>query len=134
MHQAGQHDSNLRDDVHPNECFVKPHLLRVLAQDSWPAAPVDLICMMWERWSQSPRTRRSPLATSSMTEAGSWPAGVSRSVLSRVTKAVTLTTESLGRPEMAAGRKTLPGMVARAVLRSEEHTSELQSLRHLVCR
>src|ERR1022692_2438844 len=114
--RPGQHDSNLRDDVHPNECFVKPHLLRVLAQDSWPAAPVDLICMMWERWSQSPRTRRSPLATSSMTEAGSWPAGVSRSVLSRVTKAVTLTTESLGRPEMAAGRKTLPGMVARAVL------------------
>src|ERR1035438_7059501 len=103
-------------EVRENECFVKPHLLRVLAQDSWPAAPVDLICMMRERWSQSPRTRRSPLATSSMTEAGSWPAGVSRSVWSRVTKAVTLTTESLGRPEMAAGRKTLPGMVARAVL------------------
>jgi hypothetical protein len=43
-------------------------------------------------------------------------AGVSRSVLSRVTKAVTLTTESFGSPEMAAGRKTLPGMAARAVL------------------
>ena len=71
---------------------------------------------LWERRSQSPRTRRSPRATSSMTEAGSWPAGVSRSVLSRVTRAVTLTTESLGRPEMAAGRNTLPGMVARAVL------------------
>jgi len=29
---------------------------------------------------------------------------------------VTLTTESLGRPEEAAGRKTLPGMAARPVL------------------
>jgi hypothetical protein len=33
-----------------------------------------------------------------------------------VTRAVTLMTESLGRPETAAGRKTLPGMAARAVL------------------
>src|ERR1700685_974720 len=51
-----------------------------------------------------------------MMEAGSWLAGVSRSVLSRATRAVTLTTESLGRPEMAAGRNTLPGMAAKAVL------------------
>ena len=33
-----------------------------------------------------------------------------------VTRAVTLTTESSGRPETTAGRKTLPGMVASAVL------------------
>jgi hypothetical protein len=33
-----------------------------------------------------------------------------------VTRAVMLTTESLGRPETAAGRKTLPGMAAREVL------------------
>src|SRR5262249_43776100 len=38
------------------------------------------------------------------------------SALSRVTRAVTLTTESLGRPDVAAGRKTLPGMAARPVL------------------
>ena len=41
---------------------------------------------------------------------------VYRSVLSRVTRAVTLMTESFGKPETAAGRKTLPGMAARAVL------------------
>ncbi len=62
--------------------------------------------------SQSPRTRRSPLATSSMMDVGSWLAGVSRSVLSRVTRAVTLTTESLGRPEMAAGRNSPSGPVS----------------------
>src|SRR5450755_4154405 len=50
-----------------------------------------------------------------MREAGSWPVSVSRSVLSTVTRAVTLTTESLGSPEDAAGRKTLPGMAARPV-------------------
>ena len=33
----------------------------------------------------------------------------------RVTRAVTLTTESLDRPETAAGTKTLPGMTASAV-------------------
>ena len=33
----------------------------------------------------------------------------------RVTRAVTLTTESLGSPETAAGTKTLPGMAASAV-------------------
>ena len=36
----------------------------------------------------------------------------SRSVLSRVTRAVTFTTESLGRPEAAAGTNTLPGIAA----------------------
>src|SRR6202035_1460999 len=50
-----------------------------------------------------------------MRDSGSWPAGGSRSVLLKVTRAVTLTTESLGRPETAAGTKTLPGMAARAV-------------------
>src|SRR5262249_40249313 len=39
-----------------------------------------------------------------------------RSSLLSVTRAVTLTTESRGRPVSAAGRKTLPGMVAIAVL------------------
>jgi hypothetical protein len=33
-----------------------------------------------------------------------------------MTRAVTLTTESVGRPETAAGRKTLPGMAAKVVL------------------
>src|ERR1700730_223787 len=64
---------------------------------------------------QRPSTRRSPRLTSFMRDSGRWPAGDSRSVLLRVTRAVTLTTESLGRPETAAGTKTLPGMAASAV-------------------
>jgi len=39
-----------------------------------------------------------------------------RSVLLRVTTAVTFTTESLGSPVTAAGRNTLPGIVAKSVL------------------
>src|SRR5947199_5766088 len=37
---------------------------------------------------------------------------------------------------MLAGSRPLPGLLGltEACLRSEEHTSELQSLRHLVCR
>lgn len=62
-----------------------------------------------------PRTRRSPRSTSSMSEAGSWLVS-SRSDLSRVTIAVTLTTESRGRPDAAAGKNTFPGIAARAVL------------------
>src|SRR5262245_62832419 len=39
------------------------------------------------------------------------------------------------RPEdLRGGDPAHNAAVARAVLRSEEHTSELQSLRHLVCR
>src|SRR5215471_17316726 len=51
-----------------------------------------------------------------MRAGGRCPVSASRSVLSRVTRAVTLTTESLGRPDEVAGTKTLPGMAARAVL------------------
>src|SRR5690348_11063164 len=51
-----------------------------------------------------------------MRAGGRCPASVSRSVLLRVTRAMALTTESLGRPEAAAGRNTLPGMAARPVL------------------
>src|SRR5262245_27784716 len=47
-----------------------------------------------------------------MSEAGTWPASTWRSDLSSVTRAVTLTTESSGRPAVVAGRNTLPGMVA----------------------
>src|SRR5436853_5772205 len=36
--------------------------------------------------------------------------------------------------EHTAARRTLVGRRGGAVARSEEHTSELQSLRHLVCR
>lgn len=43
------------------------------------------------------------------------PAG-SRSVVSRVTRAVTLTTESWGSALAVAGTKTLPGIAARPVL------------------
>src|ERR1035438_5150448 len=51
-----------------------------------------------------------------MRDAGRCPAWESRSVLSSVTRAVTLTTESRGSPDAAAGRKTLPGIAARPVL------------------
>jgi hypothetical protein len=43
---------------------------------------------------------------------------------------VTVTTESLGRPETAAGRKTLPGIAARAVL--EEMTAAMMAFSLLV--
>src|SRR5580704_14975187 len=69
-----------------------------------------------ERRSYSPSTRWSPRSNSFISDVGRWPTGASRSVSSRVTRAVTLTTESLGRPEAAAGRNTLPGIAARAVL------------------
>ena len=46
---------------------------------------------------------------------GSCPTAGSRSVLSRVISAVTLTTESLGSPLAIAGTKTLPGIAARPV-------------------
>jgi hypothetical protein len=65
---------------------------------------------------QSPRTRRNPRSTSLMRADGRCPVSASRSALSRVTRAVTLTTESLGRPDEVAGRKTLPGMAASPVL------------------
>src|ERR1700726_2763565 len=51
-----------------------------------------------------------------MMAAGRCPTWESRSDLSRVTRAVTLTTESRDRPDAAAGRNTLPGMAARPVL------------------
>jgi hypothetical protein len=51
-----------------------------------------------------------------MRDAGSWPTAGPRSVLSRVTRAVTLTTESLGSPLALAGTKMFPGIVARLVL------------------
>ena len=44
------------------------------------------------------------------------PTRSARSVLFKVTSAVTLTTESRGRPVMAVGRNTLPGMAANLVL------------------
>ena len=59
-------------------------------------------------FSYNPRTRRSPRSTSSMRDAGRCPAWESRSVLSSVTKAVTLTTESRGSPDAAAGRIRCP--------------------------
>ena len=46
---------------------------------------------------------------------GSRPIAASRSALSRVTSAVTLTTESRGSPLAIAGMKTLPGIAARLV-------------------
>jgi hypothetical protein len=73
-------------------------------------------CRAWHVDVYSPSTRRSPRSTSPMSAAGRRPASVSRSVLLTVTRAVTLTTESLGRPEEVAGRKTLPGIAARPVL------------------
>src|ERR1035437_3666550 len=51
-----------------------------------------------------------------MRDAGTCPAWESRPVLSSVIKAVTLTTESCGSPDAAAGSKTLPGIAARPVL------------------
>src|SRR6266699_4259930 len=63
-----------------------------------------------------PRMRRTPRSTSLISVGGSCPISSSRSVLSRVTRAVTLTTESLGRPDEVAGTKTFPGMAARLVL------------------
>src|ERR1035438_7445202 len=49
------------------------------------------------------------------------------------------TLSALGTPEILATRYRTEGLLERASttmspLRSEEHTSELQSLRHLVCR
>ena len=54
-----------------------------------------------------PSTRRRPRSISVMRDLGSLPTGWSRSALSMVTRAVTLSTESLGRPLATAGRKTL---------------------------
>jgi Family of unknown function (DUF6461) len=67
------------------------------------------------RVAYSPRTLRRPRSTSCIMDAGSWPVAGVRSALSRVTRPVTLTTESFGRPLAVAGRKTLPGMAARPV-------------------
>lgn len=47
---------------------------------------------------------------------GALPACSVRLDLFKVTRAVTLTTESRGNPVALAGRYTLPGMVAKAVL------------------
>ena len=65
---------------------------------------------------QSAKTRRSPRSTSCIRLAGTRPTGSLRSDLLSVTSAVTLTTESRGRPVTSAGRKTLPGIAASAVL------------------
>jgi len=45
-----------------------------------------------------------------------WPVCLHRSVLLRVIRAVTFTTESLGSPVTAAVRITLPGIDAKSVL------------------
>ncbi|HZR50975.1 MAG TPA: NUDIX hydrolase [Streptosporangiaceae bacterium] len=68
------------------------------------------------RCAHNPSTRWRPRSTSFISDVGRWPTGSSRSALSRVTRAVMFTTESLGRPEAIAGRNTLPGIAARAVL------------------
>lgn len=63
-----------------------------------------------------PRDVLSPRSISRSKLSGAPPACWSRSVLFSVTNAVTLTTESCGSPLAVAGRKTLPGIVARVVL------------------
>src|SRR5450756_961453 len=59
---------------------------------------------------------RRPRSISRSSANGARPACSDRSVLLRVTTAVTFTTESLGSPVAAAGRKTFPGIVAKSVL------------------
>src|SRR5579859_4028681 len=66
--------------------------------------------------SQMPRTLRSPWLTERIRTSGTSATGPSISSLLRVTSDVTLTTESFDRPVAAAGRKTLPGIDASAVL------------------
>jgi hypothetical protein len=63
-----------------------------------------------------------------MRDAGSWPTAGPRPVLSRVTKAVTLTTESLGSPLAIAGTKMFPGIAARPVLDVRTAASVVLSL------
>src|SRR5690625_2143799 len=63
----------------------------------------------------SARTRRSPRSTSRIRLAGNCPAQSDRSDLLSVTRAVTLSTESLGNTVAEAGRNTFPGITARLV-------------------
>ncbi len=61
------------------------------------------------------RTRRRPRSTSCKSAGGVWPACSVKSDLFNVTRAVTFTTESRGKPVAPAGRNTLPGRAAKAV-------------------
>jgi hypothetical protein len=63
------------------------------AHSAAPAASASL---------HSPSTRWRPRSTSFISDVGRWPTGSSRPVLSRVTRAVTFTTESFGRPDEVA--------------------------------
>src|SRR4029453_7377610 len=63
----------------------------------------------------NPSTRRRPSLIADISSAGAVPIGPSRSALPSVTSEVTLTTASSGRPDTAAGRNTLPGIVANVV-------------------
>lgn len=65
---------------------------------------------------QRSSTRRSPRSTSCIKLAGTSPTRSVRSVLLSVTIAVTLTTESRGSRVVVAGKNTLPGIAASAVL------------------
>jgi hypothetical protein len=65
---------------------------------------------------QRSSTRRSPRSTSCIRLGGISPTRSVRSILFSVIIAVTLTTESRGSLVAVAGKNTLPGIVARAVL------------------
>src|SRR5258705_4364961 len=76
--------------------------------------------LAWYSLSPRTRTKASPKAVSFPPGTSTTPASVIGAAVSLPAKAIT------GRPQ------AMPAM--RLLRRSEEHTSELQSLRHLVCR
>src|ERR1039458_3118411 len=82
------------------------------------------------RWIRRPVTREGVILTTCSCSPGTQPSGMTASVeatsKSSVTSAERPTTRTL-QPEEASESST-----SKASTRSEEHTSELQSLRHLV--